>query len=135
RLIDGCVDTGTGKGGNELGFSLANKNSFLNSIVCWQANKHGLAIAGDSIGITLREQIFVERGYVGSHQKDAPIETNRFHAGLFWIARQPAQLTHLYSARLATQEMKCQIASIEQVIDSASLERTSSNAQQLTRNE
>src|SRR4029077_15957922 len=50
-----------------------------------------VAIAGDSIGITLHEQIFVERGYVASHSKDAPIETNRFHADLFWIARQPAR--------------------------------------------
>ena len=135
RIIAGRVETGTLKPGDELVFSPANKTSVVNSIERWKANDNSLAIAGDSIGITLREQIFVERGYVGSHQKDAPIETNRFHADLFWIARQPAQLTHLYSARLATQEMKCQIASIEQVIDSASLERTSSNAQQLTRNE
>ncbi len=41
------------------------------------------AIAGDSIGITLTEQIFIERGYVASHQTETPIETNRFHADLF----------------------------------------------------
>ena len=135
RIIAGRVETGTLKVGDELVFSPANKTSVVNSIECWQANNNGLAIAGDSIGITLREQIFVERGYVGSHQKDAPIETNRFHADLFWIARQPARVAHLYSARLATQEVKCQIASIEEVMDSASLERTSGNAQQLARNE
>jgi bifunctional enzyme CysN/CysC len=135
RIVAGCVETGTLRVGDELVFSPANKTSVVHSIECWQANINGLAIAGDSIGITLREQIFVERGYVGSHQKDAPIETNRFHADLFWIARQPARVTHLYSARLATQEVKCQIASIEEVMDSASLERTSSGAQQLARNE
>jgi bifunctional enzyme CysN/CysC len=94
-----------------------------------------LAIAGDSIGITLLEQIFVERGYVGSHSKDAPIETNRFHADLFWIARQPARLSHLYTARLATQEVKCQIVSLDEVMDSSSLERNPTKADQLARNE
>src|SRR5437764_9515106 len=95
RIIAGRVETGTLKPGDELVFSPANKTSVVNSIERWKANDNSLAIAGDSIGITLREQIFVERGYVGSHQKDAPIETNRFHADLFWIARQPTQLTHL----------------------------------------
>jgi len=135
RIIAGRVETGTLKIGDELVFSPANKTSIVNSIERWKANDNGPAIAGDSIGITLREQIFVERGYVGSHQKDAPIETNRFHADLFWITPQPARMTHLYSARLATQEARCQIASIEEVMDSASLESRSGGAQQLARNE
>src|SRR5207302_8752826 len=124
--------------------SPANKTSIVQSIEHWppvtaaatspRAN-NGVAIAGDSVGITLREQIFVERGYVASHSKDAPIETNRFHADLFWIARQPARLSHLYTARLATQEVKCQIVSLDEVMDSSSLERSPTKADQLARNE
>ncbi len=135
RIIAGRVETGTLEVGDEVVFSPANKTSIVNSIERWKADGGDLAIAGDSIGITLREQIFVERGYVGSHQKDAPIETNRFHADLFWIARQPARLSHLYTARLATQEVKCQIASIEEIMNSATLERTSGTAVELARNE
>src|SRR5438046_9685167 len=82
-----------------------------------------------------REQVLVDRGYVGSHSKNAPIETNRFHADLFWIARQPAHLSHLYTARLATQEVKCQIVSLDEVMDSSSLERSATKADQLARNE
>ena len=135
RIIAGRVETGTLQVGDEVVFSPANKTSIVNSIERWKADGDHLAIAGDSIGITLREQIFVERGYVGSHQKDAPIETNRFHADLFWIARQPARLSHLYTARLATQEVKCQIASIDEIINSVTLERTRGGALQLARNE
>ena len=132
RIIAGRIETGMLQVGDELVFSPANKTSIVQSIEHWppvtaaatspRAN-NGIAIAGDSIGITLREQIFVERGYVASHSKDAPIETNRFHADLFWIARQPARLSHLYTARLATQEVKCQIVSLDEVMDSSSLER------------
>jgi bifunctional enzyme CysN/CysC len=143
RIIAGRIETGTLQVGDELVFSPANKTSIVQSIEHWQPvtsaatspPNGGMAIAGDSIGIMLQEQIFVERGYVGSHSKDAPIETNRFHADLFWIARQPAHLSHLYTARLATQEVKCQIVSLEEVMDSSSLERRPSKADQLARNE
>ena len=144
RIIAGRIETGTLQVGDELVFSPANKTSIVQSIEHWppvttaatspRAN-NGIAIAGDSIGITLHEQIFVERGYVASHSKDAPIETNRFHADLFWIARQPARLSHLYTARLATQEVKCQIVSLDEVMDSSSLERNRTKADQLARNE
>jgi bifunctional enzyme CysN/CysC len=144
RIIAGRIETGTLQVGDELVFSPANKTSIVQSIEHWQPvtadetslrAKNETAIAGDSIGITLREQIFVERGYVGSHSKDSPIETNRFHADLFWIARQPARLSHLYTARLATQEVKCQIVSLDEVMDSSSLERNPTKADQLARNE
>jgi bifunctional enzyme CysN/CysC len=144
RIIAGRIETGMLQVGDELVFSPANKTSIVQSIEHWppitaaatspRAN-NGIAIAGDSIGITLREQIFVERGYIASHSKDAPIETNRFHADLFWIARQPARLSHLYTARLATQEVKCQIVSLDEVMDSSSLERNPTKADQLARNE
>ncbi|PYL77102.1 MAG: adenylyl-sulfate kinase [Verrucomicrobia bacterium] len=144
RIIAGRIETGTLQVGDELVFSPANKTSIVQSIEHWQPastaatsprGNGGMAIAGDSIGITLQEQIFVERGYVASHSKDTPIETNRFHADLFWIARQPARLSHLYTARLATQEVKCQIVSLDEVMDSSSLERTPTKADQLARNE
>src|ERR1700730_13807342 len=104
RIVAGRIETGTLRVGDELIFSPANKSSKVQTIEGPHptlslrerrtANPPGegdnggsveIAIAGDSIGITLTEQIFVERGYVASHQTETPIETNRFRAGLFWI--------------------------------------------------
>src|SRR5438105_3298380 len=143
RLIAGRIETGMLQVGDELVFSPANKTSIVQSIEHWPVIPSAVegsrgasfkvsqrdpstplgmtGVAGDSIGITLHEQIFVERGYVASHSKDAPIETNRFHAVLVWIPRQPARLSHLYTARLATLEVKCQIVSLDAVMDSSSL--------------
>jgi bifunctional enzyme CysN/CysC len=157
RIIAGRIETGMLQVGDELVFSPANKTSIVQSIEHWPVIPSAVegsrgasfkvsqrdpstplgmtGVAGDSIGITLHEQIFVERGYVASHSKDAPIETNRFHADLFWIARQPARLSHLYTVRLATQEVKCQIVSLDEVMDSSSLERNPTKADQLARNE
>ena len=83
HIIAGRIETGKLRVGDELIFSPANKSSKVQTIVRWNAANDDTAIAGDSIGLTLGEQIFVERGYVASHQSDTPIETNRFRADLF----------------------------------------------------
>ncbi|HEX4696846.1 MAG TPA: adenylyl-sulfate kinase [Candidatus Udaeobacter sp.] len=135
RIIAGRVETGTLRAGDQLVFSPANKSSIVAGIERWHAPPNEPAVAGDSIGITLAEQIFVERGYIASRQDETPIETNRFHADLFWIAREPLRVGHPYDLRLASQQVKCQIVSIEQVMDSSTLETTSDGREQLERNE
>ena len=135
RIIAGRIETGTLQVGDQLVFSPANKSSIVATIERWKAPANGPALAGDSIGVTLSEQIFVERGYVASHENETPIETNRFHADLFWIVREPLRVGRFYDVRLATQEVKCQIVSIERVMDSSTLETKTHGREQLERNE
>lgn len=135
RIIAGRVETGTLRVGDELVFSPANKTSRIQSIERWNSTNNNEAIAGDSIGITLTEQIFVERGYVASYQTETPIETNRFHADLFWIVRDPLRIGRLYDLRLGAQAVKCEVASIEQVMDSSTLEVMIDKREHLDRNE
>ncbi len=135
RIIAGRIETGKLRVGDELVFSPANKASKVQSIEEWDGAGDAEALAGDSIGITLSEQIFVERGYIASHQTDTPIEANRIHADVFWIVREPMRSGRLYDLRLATQEVKCEIVSIDQVMDSSSLESTTDKREQLERNE
>ncbi len=135
RIIAGRIETGQLKVGDELVFSPANKTSKVHSIEEWGRNGGKDAIAGDSVGITLTEQIFVERGYVGSHQTETPIEANRIHADVFWIVREPMRSGQLYDLRLATQEVKCEIVSIDQVMDSATLQTSTDQRDRLERNE
>ena len=135
RIIAGRIETGKLRVGDELVFSPANKASKVQSIEEWGTNGESEAVAGDSIAITLSEQIFVERGYVASHQTDTPIEANRVHADVFWIVREPMRAGHLYDLRLATQEVKCEIVSIDEVMDSSTLEAMKDKREQLERNE
>ena len=135
RIIAGRIETGTLRAGDQLVFSPANKSSVVATIERWNTPSNGPAVAGDSIGITLSEQIFVERGYVASHENDTPIETNRFHADLFWIVREPLQVGRPYDLRLATREVKCEVVSIEEVMDSSTLETKTDQREQLERNE
>src|SRR5205809_6047569 len=135
RIIAGRIETGTLRAGDQLVFSPANKSSVVATIERWNTQENGPAVAGDSIGITLSEQMFVERGYVASRENETPIEANRLHADLFWMVREPLRVGHLYSLRLATQDVKCEVVSIERVMDSSTLEAKSDGREQLERNE
>ena len=125
RIIAGRIESGSLRVGDELVFSPANKTSTVASIESWNAPARTEAIAGDSVGITLREQIFVERGYVASHLHETPIQANRFRADIFWLAEQPLRKDAQCAIRLGPQEVKCQLVSIEEVMDSSSLSVTS----------
>ncbi len=135
RIIAGRIETGRLRVGDQLVFSPANKSTEVASIERWNAAPLDEAIAGDSIGITLREQIFVERGYIASRPEEAPIETNRFYADVFWIATEPMRVDVPYTLRLATQEMKCRVVSIDQIMDSSTLATTQEPRTEVARNE
>ena len=135
RIIAGRVESGVVSVGDTLVFSPANKTAIVAKIERWNAAPCEEAGAGESIGITLRDQIFVERGYVGSHGTETPIETNRFQAEIFWMSEEPLRQGAVYTIRVGTQQISCQVAGIKQVMDSASLEIISDQRDSVQRNE
>src|SRR4029434_2718592 len=103
RIIAGRIEAGSVKVAGTLGFSPNNKTSVVASIEHWNAPTKDRAIAGESIGVTLTEQIFVERGHIASHDDDAPIESNRFKARLFWMGKRNLVVGERYKLKLTTQ--------------------------------
>ena len=135
RIIAGRIDTGTLRVGDTLVFSPNNKTSVVASIETWNAPQKDIAVAGESIGITLTEQIFVERGHVASHEQDAPIESNRFKARLFWMGKRNLGLGERTRLKLATQELDAEIVSIEKIIDASTLENVAAGRDYIARND
>src|ERR1043166_1710902 len=76
------------------------------------------ASAGESIGITLAEQVFVERGALASLETDLPYTLTRFRAKVFWMGRAPFQKGRLCKLELATQELDGELGSVVKIIDS-----------------
>jgi bifunctional enzyme CysN/CysC len=77
--------------------------------------------AGQSIGVTLDEQIFVERGEIASHQDHLPFVSTAFRANLFWLGKRPLEKWRKYLLRVATKEVDCEVASIHRIIDTMDL--------------
>ncbi len=133
RIIAGRIEAGSLKVGDEVLFSPSNKTATVKSIETWRVpNPPADASAGMSVGITLTEQIFVERGEVVSHVKDAPIESNVFRARLFWLGQAPLLPGNRYTLKLNTSETEVTVQSIDKVIDTSDL--SSAAADRVERN-
>ena len=121
RILAGRIESGSLRTGDKLVFSPTNKVSTVKSIERWNAPECSSASSGDSIGITLTEQIFVTRGTIAAPEADPPFEMSSFKARLFWLGREPLRQGRTYKLKLSTQEVDCVIESIENVIDASTL--------------
>jgi bifunctional enzyme CysN/CysC len=135
RLLAGRIESGTLRVGDELVFSPNNKVSVVASIEHWSGEEKTVALAGESVAFTLKEQIFVQRGHVASHSSHAPIESNRFKARLFWMGKRPLQIGQSYKLKLATQELDAEVVSVENVMDASTLEVVTGERTSINRND
>jgi bifunctional enzyme CysN/CysC len=122
RILAGRVESGRIEVGDRLLFSPSNKTSTVKTIERWSAPARDFADAGESIGITLTEQVFVERGAVAALEHTPPYALTCFKARVFWLGKRPFSPGRKYRLKLATQEAECQIEKLERVIDSATLQ-------------
>ncbi|MGH6897632.1 MAG: adenylyl-sulfate kinase [Geminicoccaceae bacterium] len=133
RILVGRIASGRLAVGAELVFSPSNKTAKVKSIEGWSVPElPGEAVAGQSVGITLEDQIFVERGEIASHREQPPIESNVFRARVFWLGQAPLEPGNRYTLKLCTSETDVTVQSIESVIDTGDL--SSRPADQLERN-
>src|SRR4051812_25299480 len=121
RILAGRVEAGSIKVGDKLLFAPTNKTSTVKTIERWNAPQSNSASAGESIGVTLSEQIFVERGSVAALETAPPYELTKFKARVFWLGKKPFTKGKKYKIKLATQETECEIDSLDKVIDASTL--------------
>ena len=135
RIIAGRIESGRLRVGDTLLFSPSEKTAEVQSIEAWPSSLSAAAAAGagQSIGITLDQAIFVERGEVASHQQAPPPLTNAFRARLFWLGSQSLQAGDGYILKLLTGRFEVKVETVERVIDTGDL--SSSAAERVGRNE
>ena len=123
RIIAGRIESGTLKIGDKLLFTPSSKRAAIESFEVWNATSPKTdAIAGESVGIILNEEIFIERGHIASLSTDAPIETNVFRGKVFWIGNKPIIAGDRLKIKIGTAEHISEVQSIENKIDLSSLE-------------
>ncbi len=122
RIITGRITAGRLKVGDHLVFSPSNKRANIRTVEAFNIEPQPTeGQAGQSIGITLDEQIFVERGEIASHQDHLPSVSTAFRANLFWLGKKPLEKGRKYLLRVATKEVDCEVASIHRIIDTMDL--------------
>jgi bifunctional enzyme CysN/CysC len=125
RIIAGRIESGALQVGDELLFSPSNKHACLLRIESWPDNDgRAGAEAGQSVGLILDEQIFIERGEVISHVSRPPLESNVFRGHVFWLGQEPLTAGKKYKLKLGTFEAPVEVQSIDRVIDIDDLSMT-----------
>ncbi len=121
RIIAGRIESGKIKAGDDIVFSPSNRVVKVVSLETWPESKKTEAWSGESVGITLSEQIFAERGQVVSHLKDAPVLTNIFRGKIFWLGDNPIVEGNRYLIKINTSEYQAEVKKIEKVVDTGDL--------------
>ncbi|MEZ0225077.1 MAG: adenylyl-sulfate kinase [Alphaproteobacteria bacterium] len=122
RYIAGRIESGVVRKGDILSFSPSNRRAKVVSVEKWNSPHEILsAQAGESIGVTLDQPIFVARGDVASHDEAAPVLTNQFRANVFWLGKKPLKAGNHYKMKLATYEATVTVQKIEKVINTEDL--------------
>lgn len=122
RIIAGRVTSGRLNVGDEVVFQPSGKRTRVATIELFNARgTPEVAVAGQSTGFTMTEQIYVDRGDIVCRPDTQCRVSNRFRVNLFWLGRQPLTMGRTYKLKLATFSGLCEVEHIEQVIDASAL--------------
>lgn len=122
RLIAGRVESGILRAGDTLLFSPSNKTAIVRSIEAWNQSPQPVeARAGESVAITLEEQLFLERGEIASHAENPPRLTTVFKGRVFWFGNEPLTAGKTLEMKLTTNRARVTVQAIESVIDTDNL--------------
>lgn len=122
RIFAGRIESGSLHVGDKVLFSPSNKISTIKSIEDW--GKHSVqseSVSGQSIGFTLEDQIFAERGELVSHKENPPIESDVFRAKVFWLGERPLNKDARLKIKLNSSEAEVRVQEIEKIIDTSDL--------------
>jgi bifunctional enzyme CysN/CysC len=134
RIIVGRVESGIVRTGDTLAFSPTDERAVVTALKVWPEDPDKVeARAGEVVGFTLDQPIFVERGHVASHEANAPMLSNVFRANIFWLARSPLRVGGVYRVRYGTTEAAVTVQSVDKVINTGDLSHTA-NAGRVERN-
>ena len=122
RILAGRIEAGTLRAGDQLLFLPSGRTSVVRSIEGWNTAPIDSLSAGDPAGITLSDQLFVERGSIAVHAGDSPSLATEFTARIFWLGRTPLAAGKRYKLKLVTQEVECEIKSLEEVVDASTVQ-------------
>jgi bifunctional enzyme CysN/CysC len=125
RIVAGLVESGSVSVGDPIEFVPGGKRSRVKSIETWPQQTppdKGPVGSGREVAVTLEDELFVERGQIGSALDDRPYEARTFTARVFWIHDEPLRSGELIPLKLGTQQAEARILGIQRTLDAVTLE-------------
>ena len=135
RLYAGRVESGSIAVGDDIQFLPSQTSTKVTSIEKWHSDVQTRADAGESIGISLEDPVFAERGEMVCHARSAPVVASSFVANIFWMGSEHLEKGSKYVLKITTEEVECIVESIVKVINSSTLEEVSGATKVVAKNE
>tara|TARA_R110000772_G_scaffold41808_1_gene97463 strand:+ start:37965 stop:39860 length:1896 start_codon:yes stop_codon:yes gene_type:complete len=128
RILAGRILSGSLAVGDEIQFSPGNRRGRVKSIETWPTptDSPTRAETGESVGITLDQQSFIERGAVGAHPATPPHLINALRGRIVWFGAEPLTPGTRYKMKLNASEHLCIAETIEHVLDTGDLSKSAS---------
>ena len=121
RVIVGKIESGRISQGTELLFLPSNEKARVKTLEIWP-NADKEYFKGDSIGFTLDEPIFVDKGNLASDLKTPPKLMNRFEANVFWLSEEKINFKKKYTMKINTGVYEVFINKVKNVLNTDNLE-------------
>lgn len=131
RIIAGRVETGRLSVGETVTVTPSGKQVKVRAIEAWPVPDQSKvpldARAGQSVGITFDQEIFLQRGDVISAGA-APTAATALRARVFWLHETPLESGLALTVRIGTSETRATITGIPKAVDPGALETSGHDA-------
>lgn len=118
RIVVGRIESGVLEVGDALRFSPHGTIARVARIETWNNTVPKIrATAGESVALTLDDEIFVERGHVASTPDWSPTETHVIAARVIWLDSEALTAGKRLTLRIATARHEVVVEAVERVFD------------------
>lgn len=122
RINVGRIEAGAIAKDEQIKILPTGEETKVNSIEKFLQDNVSGACAGECIGITTTDSVFLDRGNVVCLAGSEPVLTDTVTANIFWMSKRDFNAGQKLTLRCATQETGCKIESIQTRINSSTLE-------------
>lgn len=124
RIVAGRVETGTIAVGDSVVFLPSNKRTEVKSIEMFNAPEKKKIGAGHSVGFTLKEQIYINRGDIMCKAgEELPQVSTLLKAEIFWMGKEPMAQGKEYQLKIGTAKIPVRLKAIRKVMNASSLSK------------
>jgi bifunctional enzyme CysN/CysC len=130
RIVSGRIESGRIHVGDEIAVAPSGRVARVKSIESWPvlgAQAPQQAGSGQSVGITLDQDIFVTRGDIITLPHQRPTAARRLRARLFWLDETPLAVGATLTVRIGTSEARGTVTAIAYAVDPGQLSSIDSN--------
>jgi bifunctional enzyme CysN/CysC len=122
RIVAGRIETGQLNVGDDVMFYPSRKRSRVAGIESFNAPPQQAVLAGQSVGITLTEQIYIQPGEILTRADEKPPQTaTQLKINLFWLGKEPMIFNKRYLLKLGTTRVPVWLRRINTVLDASEL--------------